>query len=121
MVSKAVPEGIVLHQIKPRGRLRVVQDILATDPADTAIDVSCELDEIDVLPVLDAARRFSGLTLIDLTAAVERARGRGGLVNVRRWVPYADGRSESPMESRTRYRIISAGLPPPEPQIEIHT
>jgi hypothetical protein len=41
---------------------------------------------------------------------------RRGVVQLRRLIPLADPRSESPRESWTRLEIIDAGLPCPQPQ-----
>ena len=38
---------------------------------------------------------------------------------LRRLVPFADHRAESPMESRMRWRFIDGGLPAPEVQISV--
>jgi hypothetical protein len=49
-------------------------------------------------------------------AALDRARGCPGVPVARRVVAFADGRSESVGESRSRVAIAAAGLPPPELQ-----
>jgi hypothetical protein len=43
-----------------------------------------------------------------------------GAPRARRAVELADGRAESPLETRGRLRIVGAGLPRPELQVEIH-
>jgi hypothetical protein len=111
--------GVVLHQAVPRWRLQHHEDILVTDAADAAVDVACAGREIDVLAVLDAALRCGATTSGHLGAAIDRARGRRGIVDVRHWLPHADGLAESGMESRTRFRVLEAGLPPPELQIVV--
>ncbi len=93
--------------------------IAVADAADTAIDVACDGRAIDALAVLDAALRSGATVKPQLLAAVDRARGRRGIVSVRRWVDRADGLAESAMESRTRFRIYEANLPAPELQLVV--
>lgn len=110
--------GVRVHQWVPRSQTIVADGFLATAPADTAIDVAASGREIDILPVLDAALAV-GVPDTDLDEAVVRAKGRRGMTAVRGWSSMADGRAQSPMESRTRYRLICGGLPPPELQIRV--
>ena len=110
--------GVRIHQWVPRTPTVIADGFPATAPADTAIDVAASGREIDILPVLDAALAV-GVPTTDLDEALGRAKGRGGITAVRRWSPRADGRAQSPMESRTRYRLICGGLPPPELQIRV--
>lgn len=124
-LSVSTPPEVVMHQKTLRAPPVMIDGLLATDPADTAVDVACAARDVDVLAVLDAfLRRFwtddtAALELLD--AAVRRAKGQRGLRRAARWAPYADPRSESPMESRTRFRFIEAGLPAPDLQIEVST
>lgn len=76
--------------------------------------------EIDVLAVLDAAAGV-GVQRCQVEAALELAARRRGVVQVRRWLPYLDGRSGSPMESRTRARLLTHGLPTPGLQVRVST
>ena len=41
------------------------------------------------------------------------------MVRLRGLVPFADGRAESPMESRMRWRFIDGGLPAPDLQVRV--
>ena len=43
-----------------------------------------------------------------------------GAPNARRAIELADGRAESPLETLGRLRLVGAGLPPDELQVEIH-
>ena len=96
-LSIPAPRGVVIHQGPPRSPVVQIDGVLATAPADTAIDLACAGEmAIYTLAVLDAAMR-AGLSHDTLSEAVERARGRRGLVKVRNWLPYADWRSDSPM------------------------
>ena len=87
-----------------------------TSPTRTAVDLARERDLVEAVVVLDAflAR---GLTdrarLLATLGALMRQRG---VVTARAAVEHADGRAESPMESRLRMLLVLAGLPVPEPQ-----
>lgn len=107
--------GVRLHQWVPRAPTVEIGGITVTTAADTAVDVAASAREIDILPVLDAAS--TRCCPDELDDAVGRAKGRRGIAAVRRWRDYADPRAQSPMESRARFRIISAGLPVPDLQI----
>lgn len=110
--------GVRLHQWVPRTPTVIAGGFAATAAADTAVDVAASVREIDILPALDAALAV-GLPNDDLEEALLRAKGRRGIAAVRRWSTRADSRAQSPMESRTRYRLICAGLPPPDLQIRV--
>lgn len=117
--SKPLPAPFVLHQCVPRGRPIRVCGVLVTDAGDTAVDVACEVPELDVLAVLDAAVGSGSVTLTELDMAVKRASGRRGIIAVRELLPFAVANAGSPMESRTRFRLINAHVPAPESQVPI--
>ena len=110
--------GVLVHQWVPRAATQLADGFRATAAADTAVDVAAGAAEIDVLPVLDAALTHC-ITADELHEAVDRAKRRRGIAAVRRWSEFADGRAQSPMESRARYRLISARLPAPDLQIRV--
>ncbi len=91
---------------------------MVTDPADAAVDVARVSRPIDVLAVLDAARRVA-VGRDQLAAAVVRAQGLRGIRMVRDLHEYASDLPESPMESRTRFRVIEARLPAAEIQYRV--
>jgi hypothetical protein len=68
------------------------------------------------LSILDSALHLGVVTGDELGWAVLRARGRRGVVALRRIAQIADGRAESPLESRVRLICIDGGLPPTELQ-----
>ncbi len=94
-----------------------VDGVWCTPPARTACDVVRSTTPIDGLATLDAALRSAWCTRDELaSAALAQARLRH-VVRLRRPVPYADRRAESPMESRMRWRFIEGGLPAPDLQV----
>ena len=113
------------------GRLRVHPSSLGTDDAvlrhgvwctpsgRTACDVARLGEPVDALAALDAALRSGTCSRDGLVAATAAQAGLREVVRLRALVPHADSRSESPMESRMRWRFIAAGLPAPQVQVEV--
>lgn len=97
----------------------LIDGIWCTTAARTACDVVRLTPPIDGLATLDAALRSSSCTKEELAAAAELQAGLREVIRLRALVPYADGRAESPMESRMRWRFIDGGLPAPELQVRV--
>jgi hypothetical protein len=97
----------------------LVEGVWCTPAARTACDIVRSTSPIDGLATLDAALASAWCTRDDLVAAAERQAGLREVVRLRRLVPHADGRAESPMESRMRWRFIDGGLPAPEVQVRV--
>ena len=95
--------------------------VWCTPPARTACDVARLGAPIDALATLDAALRSERCTPEHLAAACAAQRGLRGMVRIVHLTPLADGRAESPMESRMRWRFLVARLPTPEVQVEVRT
>jgi len=111
---------LVMHQLDvPAGEIVRVGGLLATAPARTAVELARRVDRLRSLAVLDAALRTETMTGDDLAEQAERQAGRRGIVQVRKLLPLADARAESPMESATRLLCLTAGLPAPELQYEV--
>jgi Transcriptional regulator, AbiEi antitoxin len=90
-----------------------------TSAARTLVDCAREWDEEDAVVAMDAAllaQRVTREALLDAAAAACRW---PGAATAARAVDLTDGRAESPLESRGRLRIVGAGLPTPELQVEI--
>ncbi len=92
-----------------------------TSAARTLLDCARQWELEDAMVALDAAL---------LAGAVSAKRPDDGLASLRGWpgarraaraVTLADGRAESPLETRGRLRIVGAGLPAPELQVEIRS
>lgn len=110
--------GLRVHHLLPRPHtwlrgLRVVELPWAIG------DVACRDGVAAALVPADAALR-EGLSMpSELAAAVAAMGKRKGIVAARRVAELADGRSESPRETRLRLLLADAGLPAPEPQLVI--
>ncbi|WP_330233056.1 hypothetical protein OHA40_11590 [Nocardia sp. NBC_00508] len=112
---------LVVHRdrVDP-AELGLVRGTVVTNAHRTAADLARTLTRMDALATLDAALR-SGISLAVLADEIGKHTGRRGRRQAAELIELADGRSESPMESRARLCCIDAGLPPPEPQLEVPT
>jgi len=91
-----------------------------TSPARTVVDVARTVSFEAGVVIADAALRaglVDGEQLVDCLRQAARWRG---VPTARQVVGFADGRSESVGESRSRVALYRAGLPSPEPQWEVH-
>lgn len=86
----------------------------------TVVDVARTVPFEQAVAVVDAALGATA-DRAKLQVAARRAKGWPGVPNARRVVAFADGRSESVGESRSRVAIAAAGLPAPIPQWEVRT
>lgn len=128
------PDGR-LHILDPGIRMRPSSEVMVhqrlgaplenfrgrmlTAPAWTAVEIARTLLRPRALAVLDAALHSGSCTCAGLIEAVDKQKGRRGIVDVRKLVPIADGRAESPMESEARLVFIDGGLPLPDLQYTI--
>jgi len=110
--------GLMVHQ-RIGAPLQRIAGRLATAPAWTAVEVARQLHRPRALAALDAALRSMRCSRSEIERAVAEQRGRRGIVAVRDLLPFADGRSESAMESEARLVMIDHGLPLPELQYPI--
>jgi hypothetical protein len=85
----------------------------------TLIDVAREEPLEDAVVAMDAGLLSGRVTGQQLLAAASRATTWRGGRRASRAVSLADGRAESPLETRGRLRIVGAGFPTPELQVEI--
>ncbi|MEU0548844.1 hypothetical protein [Micromonospora sp. NPDC005979] len=90
--------------------------VTVTSPTRTCWDLARWLDVVEAVVIIDAmlARRLTTVPALR-EYAVNRA-GRRGWRSLLRAVDLADAGAESPQESRTRVRLVLAGLPRPETQ-----
>ena len=97
----------------------VRRGLWCTPAARTAVEVARLGEPIDVLATLDAAVASRRCTRQQLARECVAQRGLRGIRRVAELVPWADGRAESPMESRMRWRFLESDLPTPELQLEV--
>lgn len=99
--------------------LTSIDGLLVTQPIRTSLDLACRRRRYDALAAMDGLARVQGAGAEQLMSELTRFRRRRGVVQARELVPLVDRRSESAGESFVRLAINDAGLPAPEPQVEI--
>ncbi|WP_194816038.1 type IV toxin-antitoxin system AbiEi family antitoxin domain-containing protein [Nocardia sp. XZ_19_385] len=97
----------------------MVDGVLTTTPARTVADLARTASFCGAVVTGDAAMRTYGLSIDQLTEALQRWHRRRGLSQARQAIFFMDARSESPGESRSRVAMHFAFLPKPELQTEI--
>ncbi len=91
-----------------------------TTPARTLADCARDWPLTDAVVALDAALHAQLVGRSDVEAAVLRQTHWAGIAGSARALGLADGRAESPLETRGRLALLAAGLPRPELQVELH-
>ena len=91
----------------------MVDGVAVTVAARTAADIARTVGFEEAVAVLDAALRRHLVTLTELAAALDRMAGWPGVPRARRAVEFADPRSMSVGESRSRVRMAQHGVAVP--------
>lgn len=104
----------------PLGDVRHQAGTPVTTPLRTAFDLCRRGDLVEAVVGLDAmlARRL--VQVDDVRRFAASRSGWPGLRQLTRVLDLADGRAESPMETRTRLALVTAGLPRPACQYEVY-
>jgi hypothetical protein len=102
------------------------EDVVDTGPyrvtgvARTLVDCARELPLADAVVALDAAIFRKRVCRRELTTAVLQQTHWSGIGGAARALGLADGRAESPLETRGRLAFLDAGLPRPELQVDLY-
>jgi hypothetical protein len=119
-------DGIVRYRARlPRGQVEKVFGLPVTSVARTVIDIARTSAFRQGVVVADSALRSgmvpgeNGTTEEQLCEVLRTCAGWPGLALAERVVRFADGRSESVLESCARVVFDEHGLEPPEPQVWI--
>jgi hypothetical protein len=111
---------IHLHVARlPDDEVTVLHGLEVTDLTRTSVDVARSLPFEQAVVVMDAALATKKTTKQDLTACLDRLGPVPGVRRAARVVSFADGRSESVGESRSRVLVKRLGLPPPDLQVKL--
>jgi predicted transcriptional regulator of viral defense system len=103
------------------GEVVEVDELSVTSVARTIADLARSAGFESAVVAADAALRTAGATREELVEAVTRAAHRRGNPAAARVVAFADPRSESVGESRSRVALVRAGLPAAVPQWEVRS
>ena len=113
--------GRVVHvaELKP-DELLTRNGFQLTNVARTLLDYACTASFAAAVVAADYALHHELVTPEVLGEALSRTRHRRGAAAARRAMLFANGRSESPGESRLRLEMHRAGLPAPVLQVRIY-
>jgi predicted transcriptional regulator of viral defense system len=107
--------SLTAADVTTKGPVRV------TTAARTLVDCAREWELDDAVVAMDAALLAEWTSPSELRRAVVAARGWPGVRRAERAASLADGRADSPLETRGRLRLVGAALPPTDLQVEIRT
>ncbi|MFW6640916.1 hypothetical protein ACOALZ_12855 [Nocardiopsis algeriensis] len=110
--------GVDLHgwNVRPEEVAVLGDGLRVTDPGRTLRDTVPGLDRESAVCLMDSALNQGLLGQEDIPRLNDRMRGRAGCVDMRRWWGLADGRAQSPLETRIRLICQDGGMPPDELQ-----
>ncbi|WP_431046315.1 type IV toxin-antitoxin system AbiEi family antitoxin domain-containing protein [Streptomyces sp. P1-3] len=97
----------------PPGARMLLRGVALTTPARTCADLLLALPREEAVSALDSALHQRLLAEADRRTVLTHLSGRPGAPRARTWVPLADARAESPLETRIRLICLDGGLPPP--------
>lgn len=117
--NRHAPPGIVVRSYHFGIRETVVRNgIRITTPERTAFDIGRSLPVNRSVPILDALANATNFKVADVICLAVAKPGGRGVRRLRSVLKLVDGGAESPQETRVRLLLVSAGLPPPETQIQ---
>jgi len=97
----------------------LIAGLQVRQPRLTVIDAALQLERANTLGLLDSALHNEVLSPEELDVAVAAAKHRPGCRQLREMAAIADGRAESPLESRVRLACIDGNLAPDDLQYEV--
>ena len=115
--SRSRVRGIVVHRA-PVGAASCVHGVPVSSAERTFTDLGRGLGLVDAVVLGDAMVRRGFTSERTLRDAAAHATGRG-VLRVRRAAGLVRAGVDSPMESRLRLLLVAAGLPCPEPGLEV--
>ena len=101
------------HHVRDDGPFRL------TGPARTLVDCARQWTLEEGVVAMDGALHAGLVTPGELRSAVLEATHWSGIGRAAQAAGLADGRAESPLETRGRLRMLGSGLPVPELQVEL--
>lgn len=111
---------VVVHQlVLGAERIGCRDGIRVTTPLATVCDLILRLDRYPAVCVLDSALNRQLINGDELLRIPSLIRGRRGAVAARRYLAEADGRAQSPLETRARLRCVDGRVPPDELQVDV--
>ena len=105
----------------PDQEVVLVGSLRAVSAARAFVDVARHESVVEAVALGDEVLRSGAATLEQLQSAVVRAKGLRGLRKAEAVVPHLEPRSESPMESRLRMRLVLGGVARAQAQWDVYT
>lgn len=113
-------EGIVVHtRIMRSDEITTVDGLRTASAARTVVDLACSLDRMAAVSVMDSALQRRLLDVDELAHLARTTTRRRGAKRCRPWWSEADGRAQSPLETRVRLHAKDAGYPVTDLQLPI--
>lgn len=112
--------GVKLHRAcLPDSDVVTRRGFRTTSALRTACDLGSRRDLVESVVALDALLHARLVQISQLQRYIEEHKGASGVRRLRRATANADGRSESPMETRLRLQLVRARLPRPHVQVDL--
>ncbi|MER7991889.1 type IV toxin-antitoxin system AbiEi family antitoxin domain-containing protein [Micromonospora chalcea] len=119
-VQRRAEPGLTVHQLTlADADVCQVEGVPVSTPARTVADVLLRARRYPAVCVLDSALNQGILAEDDLSLVLAHFAGRRGAVAARGYLAEADGRAQSPLETRTRLRCVDGGVPPDTLQLPV--
>jgi predicted transcriptional regulator of viral defense system len=118
--ARPTDPAIVIHQLtlQPHA-ITSMNGISATTPQRTVADLILRVGRYPAVCVLDSALNQGWITIDDFPRICGLLRGRRGAVRARTYLVEADGRAQSPLETRARLRCVDGNVAPDSLQQEV--
>ncbi|MFF5176883.1 type IV toxin-antitoxin system AbiEi family antitoxin domain-containing protein [Micromonospora sp. NPDC000316] len=118
--QRALAPWLIVHQLTlGPGDVDEVAGVRTTSALRAVADVILRVDRYPAVSVLDSALNLNHLTPAQLALIPGLIQGRRGAVAARSHIAEADGRAQSPLETRTRLRCVDGRVPPDALQLEV--
>ncbi|WP_369597261.1 type IV toxin-antitoxin system AbiEi family antitoxin domain-containing protein [Micromonospora sp. NBS 11-29] len=119
-MQRRAESGLALHQLTLNAaEIDRVDGVSTTTPVRTVADLVLRVARYPAVCVLDSALNRGLLTEADIPLVLAGVAGRRGAVDARGFVAEADGRAQSPLETRVRLRCVDGGVPPDVLQLHV--
>jgi hypothetical protein len=119
--NRHVPSGIRTWANRYEDdEVEVVDGMLVTTPARTALDLARRYPTNSAVAKIDALARVTRLKMAEVEMLADRYPRRPGIKHARVALDLVDAGAESPRETWLRLLLIRAGYPRPQTQIPVH-
>ncbi|MFC7546358.1 type IV toxin-antitoxin system AbiEi family antitoxin domain-containing protein [Plantactinospora sp. GCM10030261] len=112
--------GLTVHQLTVSDEdVHRIDDIPVTTPLRTLADVILRTDRYSAVSAIDSALHRGLVDASQLPLVARSISRRRGAVAARGYLLEADGRAQSPLETRVRLRCVDGRVPPDDLQVEV--